>query len=679
MREIVAAGVMGSVSGAIAAGLFMSYLQGRQPAAAKGAAKAAAPAEEEEAPDEELVDVPAPKATRNEGLVADETTPTTVGGDTPPDADWGGLNADMDLSNPDGLPGLEPLPPGDGGDEAVWPLTRDGSSMSLGVGSNGSLSSLLPPSSPRGWGDDAPDLLPLDGPPNHTAKKPRTGSSGLSPRVKVEQAQAVGAAGPLSPAEGMVSAVQHGSIPPEVIAKALPAELAFALLDSDQFEPGKRPAIFNPAEGQWLFKEETVGGKPSKPGGSDPSKADRWHNSGGVKGSRDMPPNAPLVRRRYGAVVQADGSKGFRYHEYTRVHIDPSPGAADAQRTVSEDRSVVLFHVMPKRTEKGRPSRSESEAPAKLWASLGLGLQQQGASVVPQPHGAAANATPPGPGAHADLGGDRPWLRVNPSRQSVESGRAIMAMVGPANPSVRSQYITFQKGTAVLGSLTQSADGRGVCLESGGADVAEWHRICPSQLADAAALSEGEVVGVHPAGLSRKTAGAAVVGVVSHRAIVKGGLPQPSEAAAFETVAYVGRVPIRVRGAVQAGDALTPSGDDDGLAVAAPMGRSARPERRVCAVALSAGARGGEGWAWVEACIVPPAVGSALGLALNSLRSDRYAHAPNPRSLLCGRSVLTPDGRLGRAEMERAGKQRDAEVAQLTTRLARLEAALTQC
>eukprot|EP01043_Picozoa_sp_COSAG02_P071348 COSAG02_NODE_13003_length_1462_cov_1.033749_3_plen_157_part_01 len=106
----------------------------------------------------------------------------------------------------------------------------------------------------------------------------------------------------------------------------------------------------------------------------------------GIKGSRDMPPDLPLVRRRYGAVVQADGSKGFRYHEYTRVRIIETlaaDGSGQIERTVTEDRSEVLFHVMPKRTEKGRPSKSETEAPAKLWASLGVGLEQHGASVVP--------------------------------------------------------------------------------------------------------------------------------------------------------------------------------------------------------------------------------------------------------------------------------------------------------
>jgi hypothetical protein len=59
---------------------------------------------------------------------------------------------------------------------------------------------------------------------------------------------------------------------------------------------------------------------------------------------------------------------------------------------VIEDRSVVLFHVMPQRKEKGRPSRSESDAPAKAWAALNLGLAQQGASVVPQDLAAAAAA-----------------------------------------------------------------------------------------------------------------------------------------------------------------------------------------------------------------------------------------------------------------------------------------------
>lgn len=457
-----------------------------------------------------------------------------------------------------------------------------------------------------------------------------------------------------------------------------------------------------------------------------------------------MPPNLPLVRRRYGAVVGADGSKGFRYHEYTRVRIVEAPaadGSGRLERTVTEDRSEVLFHVMPKRTEKGRPSKSESEAPAKLWASLGVGLQQQGASVVPtignpqQPTvirqassssasaGGSPSSMPPVPASISPAGtatppaglssgmpinnpgGETenpcPHLQVNPSVASVAQGRPILALCAPPVERVQAQYISFQKGAAVLGSISQTSDGRGVSLQSVGADVAEWHRVDPAVVTAnercdggggggterrgrgwPALFEEGEIVGVHAAGLSRVTDGASVVGVVSHQAIVKGGLPAAAAAAdheagelgkcaGYESVAYVGRLPMRVRGAVGVGDALRPSGLNDGVAVAVRDGPAdadaATGAEQICAIVLGVqgggeaarsnpkrSARGdseeekeGAVVSWVDACIVPPAVGSSMALVASAVRREAAARE----------------------------RERDAAMAALEGRLARLEAA----
>ena len=491
--------------------------------------------------------------------------------------------------------------------------------------------------------------------------------------------------------EHMVHMVNHNQIPAGIIEKALPAELAFALLDSRNFEPGPRPALFDAAQGQFLFKEKTVQGKPLKPGGSDAARADRWHNSGGVKGSRDMPPELPLVRRRYGAVIQADGSKGFRYHEYTRVRIIEAlagDGSGQMERTVTEDRSEVLFHVMPKRTEKGHPSKSETEAPAKLWASLGVGLQQHGASVVPT-FGRAAQPTvirqaaaggspgvPPIPAASISTAGtatpppmagvdENPYLFVNPSATSVAQGRPILAMCAPPIDRVQAQYISFKKGTAVLGGISQSLDGRGVTLQSAGADVAEWHRVDPTLCAphmNGAIFEEGEVVGVHSCGLSRVTAGASVVGVISHQAIVKGGMPTGGgeKSACYDSVAYIGRLPMRVRGVVRTGDALVPSGRNDGVAVAVrPMEASEAPQ--ICAIVMGVRSEDGRQQAsatkgqaerevWVDACIVPPAVGSSMAFV-----AARVRH-----------------------EVAQREAERDGQVAALQARVARLEAAMVR-
>jgi hypothetical protein len=107
----------------------------------------------------------------------------------------------------------------------------------------------------------------------------------------------------------MVHMVQHNQIPAWVIETALPAELAFALLQSKNFEPGVRPAIFNAQRTpQFLFKEprgeKTSGCKPIMPRGpvassisvpevhgrhSGNKNVDRWHNSGGSSIPSDDP------------------------------------------------------------------------------------------------------------------------------------------------------------------------------------------------------------------------------------------------------------------------------------------------------------------------------------------------------------------------------------------------------
>ena len=82
-------------------------------------------------------------------------------------------------------------------------------------------------------------------------------------------------------------------------------------------------------------------------------KSDRWANSGGMKGSRDLPYNSerPFVRRRYGSVF-AHGdptAKGKRYYEYTLLR-------QDAKGDTYEDKSATLFHILPSpgETDRGR-------------------------------------------------------------------------------------------------------------------------------------------------------------------------------------------------------------------------------------------------------------------------------------------------------------------------------------
>eukprot|EP01043_Picozoa_sp_COSAG02_P071347 COSAG02_NODE_13003_length_1462_cov_1.033749_2_plen_283_part_00 len=266
----------------------------------------AAADDQDEEQEDVVADVPQP-AKANNGFAAVGVPPTAVGvtptstevgGDTPPDEWNGALNSDADTDmdvaqapDVDWLAtGAMPTSSRDA-EEFNLEFERSSSSMSglsgLGRGlSDSSLTNLIP--SPRGWDTSAPAPIPgaTDEPATtvgHGTKRARTSSSPRmlqQSRVKEEALLPAGS----TPGSGahMVHMVQHNQIPAGVIEKALPPELAFALLDSKNFEPGPRPALFDAAHGQFLFKEKTVNGKPVKPGGSDATKADRWHNSGGA-------------------------------------------------------------------------------------------------------------------------------------------------------------------------------------------------------------------------------------------------------------------------------------------------------------------------------------------------------------------------------------------------------------
>merc|ERR1719231_519422 len=102
--------------------------------------------------------------------------------------------------------------------------------------------------------------------------------------------------------------------------------------------------------------------KLSKEAGRSSSKTaapDRWHNSGGARGARDMKVSeTELVRRRYGSILQG-GQIMWRYHEYCRVYVagrtvvNEATGKPAAE--LLEDRHSMLYHVMPRRSGRGRP------------------------------------------------------------------------------------------------------------------------------------------------------------------------------------------------------------------------------------------------------------------------------------------------------------------------------------
>lgn len=104
----------------------------------------------------------------------------------------------------------------------------------------------------------------------------------------------------------------------------------------------------------------------------------------------------------------------------------------------------------------------------------------------------------------------------------------------------------------------------GVVYGSKGADYAEWL----PKLDPADRFQLGQIVGVHGGKVSLKTDGADHIMAVSHAPVVVGNVPADEDKDKFVTIGFMGQLPVVVRGTVQLGDYIVPSGRNDGTAVA---------------------------------------------------------------------------------------------------------------
>jgi hypothetical protein len=146
------------------------------------------------------------------------------------------------------------------------------------------------------------------------------------------------------------------------------------------------------------------------------------------------------------------------------------------------------------------------------------------------------------------------------------------------SPGANSNFISFFDRKSSDGSVELigeiEADGLGgvhftgsaTSLLGPGADFAEYlPRLDPEE-----ELLPGDVVGVHSGAVSRRTAGANQILIVTSNPLVLGRRPREAELGRFVAVALLGQVPVRVGGPVGAGDYLVASGLNDGRAIAVP-------------------------------------------------------------------------------------------------------------
>lgn len=130
----------------------------------------------------------------------------------------------------------------------------------------------------------------------------------------------------------------------------------------------------------------------------------------------------------------------------------------------------------------------------------------------------------------------------------------------------------------------------GVTYQSSAGDYAEW--LAKANVADE--FHPGDIVGVRGGLISSNTDGAEQVLVISYRPAVLANVPKEGTESAYEKVAFMGQVPVKVMGIVERGDYIIPSGRKDGFGRAVKAS-DLRPEQyqQIVGIAWSSSDTGG--------------------------------------------------------------------------------------
>jgi len=148
--------------------------------------------------------------------------------------------------------------------------------------------------------------------------------------------------------------------------------------------------------------------------------------------------------------------------------------------------------------------------------------------------------------------------------ESTNVAADVLALkVNNDTPNTGINFITFFDSGGVVGEIEGDGAG-GISLDSASSDFAER---LPKQNPNER-LAPGDVVGLSGGHVSKRTADADRVMVVSTAPIVAGNRPPEGQAEAYATVAFIGQAPVKVRGRANAGDYLVPSGRADGTGIA---------------------------------------------------------------------------------------------------------------
>ncbi len=297
------------------------------------------------------------------------------------------------------------------------------------------------------------------------------------------------------------------------------------------------------------------------------------------------------------------------------------------------------------------PSDDTVKTELPLHAGVGIGTTSPGAGL----HVVRRSPDDGGPSVSGITAGT-PFSHTVLIESKVSTQNLALVNYGTATDS---NFMTFiHKDTTqvnvsgyeptVLGSIEMDGFG-GVQFASPEADYAEYL----PKISDET-LRPGDVVGVFNGQVSRATKGARSVKVISSRPIVSGNFPGQAQLDAFGLVAFMGQVPVRVRGPVVAGNYLIPSGLQDGTAVAVAASVVVNPAQIIGQAWTSSDA---EGESMVNAIVgmsfANKHVGERLGEA-SSLRQE----------------VQTIKSELGQLEtyLQKKYEERQAKIAALRKR-----------
>ncbi len=155
---------------------------------------------------------------------------------------------------------------------------------------------------------------------------------------------------------------------------------------------------------------------------------------------------------------------------------------------------------------------------------------------------------------------------------------------------------------AEIASKTSSL---GVAYTSSAGDYAEYLKHADAD----EHLYPGDIVGMTDGLIAKTTTGAQSVFAISLAPIVLGNVPAKGEESEYSKVAFLGQVPVKVRGIVHKGDFIVPSGRNDGVGMALAPG-SITPKQFTTVLGRAWSASEGQGVSLINV---------AIGLSANDI------------------------------------------------------------